>query len=112
MSDFVLSCTTCATRQPWHDEIEACFTHAPKAGYRAWGLAGPACWTPGDELPGGPLAGIAQLVEHLAHCGHQLRRGQIVLTGSPLPLWQVAAGDLIEVQCDQFGKRATARIDD
>lgn len=47
MSDFVLSCTTCATRQPWHDEIEACFTHAPKAGYRAWGLAGPACWTPG-----------------------------------------------------------------
>lgn len=47
MSHFTLSCTSCATRQPWRDEIEDCFTYAPKAGYRAWGIAGPACWTPG-----------------------------------------------------------------
>lgn len=47
MSKFILSCTTCATRQPWRDEIEECFTHAPKAGYKAWGIAGPVCWTPG-----------------------------------------------------------------
>ncbi|MBV7330665.1 sugar phosphate isomerase/epimerase [Chloroflexi bacterium TSY] len=47
MSHFILSCTTCATRQPWRDEIEECFIHAPKAGYRAWGIAGPVCWTPG-----------------------------------------------------------------
>ncbi|MEM7134823.1 MAG: sugar phosphate isomerase/epimerase [Chloroflexota bacterium] len=47
MSQFTLSCTTCATRQPWRDEIEDCFTYAPKAGYKAWGIAGPVCWTPG-----------------------------------------------------------------
>ena len=47
MSKFTLSCTTCATRQPWRDEIEECFIHAPKAGYKAWGIAGPICWTPG-----------------------------------------------------------------
>lgn len=47
MSHFTLSCTTCATRQPWRDEIEECFAHAPKAGYKAWGIAGPVCWTPG-----------------------------------------------------------------
>lgn len=47
MSHFVLSCTTCATRQPWRDEIEECFRHAPRAGYRAWGLAGPVTSNPG-----------------------------------------------------------------
>ncbi|MEM7034822.1 MAG: sugar phosphate isomerase/epimerase, partial [Chloroflexota bacterium] len=47
MSQFTLSCTTCATRQPNKDEVSECFTHAPKAGYKAWGIAGPICWTPG-----------------------------------------------------------------
>ena len=47
MSQFVLSCTTCSTRMPWKDEIVECFTHAPQAGYRAWGVAGPLFWTPG-----------------------------------------------------------------
>jgi sugar phosphate isomerase/epimerase len=47
MSQFVLSCTTCATRQPELDEISECFTHAPKAGYTAWGVAGPLFQTPG-----------------------------------------------------------------
>lgn len=47
MSQFVLSCTTCATRIPWKDEILECFTHAPAAGYKAWGVAGPLFWTPG-----------------------------------------------------------------
>jgi sugar phosphate isomerase/epimerase len=47
MSRFVLSCTTCATRIPGRDEILECFTHAPKAGYRAWGIAGPLLGTPG-----------------------------------------------------------------
>jgi sugar phosphate isomerase/epimerase len=32
---------------PWRDEILECFTHAPKAGYKAWGVAGPLFWTPG-----------------------------------------------------------------
>ncbi len=43
----LLSCTTCATRQPGLDEISECFIHAPKAGYTAWGGAGPLFWTPG-----------------------------------------------------------------
>ena len=41
MSRFLLSCTTCATRMPGNDEVEACFDIAPKIGFRAWGIAGP-----------------------------------------------------------------------
>lgn len=47
MSRFILSCTTCATRIPGRDEISECFIHAPRAGYKAWGVAGPLFWTPG-----------------------------------------------------------------
>ena len=47
MSQFILSCTTCATRMPPKDEISECFIHAPKAGYKAWGVAGPLVGTPG-----------------------------------------------------------------
>jgi sugar phosphate isomerase/epimerase len=47
MSRFILSCTTCATRIPGRDEISECFIHAPKAGYKAWGVAGPLFGTPG-----------------------------------------------------------------
>lgn len=46
MSKFLLSCTTCSTRMPFKDEILECFEHAPKAGYKAWGAAGPVFWTP------------------------------------------------------------------
>jgi sugar phosphate isomerase/epimerase len=44
MRPFALSCTTCSTRGIVRDEILACFEHAPKAGYRYWGLAGPPLW--------------------------------------------------------------------
>jgi sugar phosphate isomerase/epimerase len=47
MSKFVLSCTTCATRRGELDEISECLVHAPRAGYKAWGVAGPLFWTPG-----------------------------------------------------------------
>lgn len=47
MSDMVLSCTTCALRNPPLDEILETFRHAPVAGYSYWGLAGPITWTPG-----------------------------------------------------------------
>jgi len=46
MSNFVLSCTTCATRMPGWDEVAACLEFAPKAGFKYWGLAGPFLWTP------------------------------------------------------------------
>ena len=42
MSKFALSCTTCATRGVGNDEVLDCFKHAPRAGYRYWGMAGPA----------------------------------------------------------------------
>ena len=66
----------------------------------------------GRDLDGGPLASIVSLVEHLEKYGQKLNRGQLVLTGSPLPLWRVKVGDLIEVECKQFGKFATVRIED
>ena len=47
MSEIILSCTTCALRNPPLDEIWETFKHAPKAGYTYWGLAGPITWTPG-----------------------------------------------------------------
>ena len=47
MSEMILSCTTCALRNPPLDEILQTFKHAPKAGYTYWGLAGPITWTLG-----------------------------------------------------------------
>lgn len=47
MSPFVISGTTCVTRIPGKDEIAEFFIHAPEAGYKAWGAAGPLFWTPG-----------------------------------------------------------------
>ena len=47
MSEIILSCTTCALRNPPLDEILETLKHAPKAGYAYWGLAGPITWTPG-----------------------------------------------------------------
>jgi len=55
----------------------------------------------GRTLPAGPFASVVRLSEHLASFGLLLRRGQIVLTGSPLPLYRVADGDRIEVSCDR-----------
>lgn len=47
MSQMILSCTTCALRNPPLDEILETFKHAPRAGYSYWGLAGPITWTRG-----------------------------------------------------------------
>lgn len=51
----------------------------------------------GRALQGGPFGSVLWLAEHLSHFGRHLRRGQIVLTGSPLPLYRVAGGDHIAV---------------
>lgn len=45
MSKFILSCTTCALRGNG-DEVADTFKYAPPAGYKYWGTAGPALWTP------------------------------------------------------------------
>lgn len=42
---------------------------------------------------------LALLATHLAQAGTLLRKGQIVLTGSPLPLYRVSPGDVVEVRC-------------
>jgi sugar phosphate isomerase/epimerase len=42
-----LSCTTCALRGPYRDEIEETFRHARAAGYCHWGLGGPFTYLPG-----------------------------------------------------------------
>jgi hypothetical protein len=39
----------------------------------------------------------------------RLEKDQIVLTGSPLPLWRVTVGDRLEV-ASEFGKLVTAVI--
>ena len=51
-----------------------------------------------DAIPGGPLASLAKVAEHVASTGGALQPGQIVLTGSPLPLYPVRSGDHIIVR--------------
>jgi 2-keto-4-pentenoate hydratase len=58
----------------------------------------------GRALPEGPFGSLVRLAEHLAGVGQYLQRGQIVLTGSPLPLYRVAEGERIEVSCDRSEK--------
>jgi 2-keto-4-pentenoate hydratase len=55
----------------------------------------------GRALPEGPFGSVVRLAEHLAKFGQFLQRGQIVLTGSPLPLYPVSAGERIEVSSDR-----------
>lgn len=64
----------------------------------------------GSELPGGPYASVIRLAEHLAQFGRALRRGQLILTGSPLPLYRIAPGDEIEVVCQELGGVIRARV--
>ena len=57
----------------------------------------------GRALPEGPFGSVVRLASHLAKFGRILQRGQIVLTGSPLPLYRVTGGERIEVSCDRSG---------
>jgi 2-keto-4-pentenoate hydratase len=56
----------------------------------------------GRALPGGPMASLTWLAARLKDFGRSLRRGHIVLTGSPLPLYTVAPGDRVEVTCSRL----------
>lgn len=44
-----------------------------------------------------PMKALCLLAAHLERTGRRLRRGDLVLTGSPLPLYPAADGDHIEV---------------
>jgi 2-keto-4-pentenoate hydratase len=56
----------------------------------------------GSTLPGGPFASLLHLVDCLDGFRLHLRRGQIVLTGSPLNLYSVFPGDEIELRCQSL----------
>jgi 2-keto-4-pentenoate hydratase len=62
-----------------------------------------------DALPGGPFESLRLLEEHLAIHSQTLRPGQIVLTGSPLPLFRAKPGDRIDVHTS-FGVNVSARV--
>jgi 2-keto-4-pentenoate hydratase len=64
-----------------------------------------------DALPEGPWGSIVRLAAHLTRFGDHLRKGQIVLTGSPLPLYRVEVGDRITVSSQRFDE-VTATIRD
>ena len=47
-----------------------------------------------------PLESLPELTKRLAAFGIRSHKGDILLTGSPLPLYLVEAGELITVRCD------------
>jgi 2-keto-4-pentenoate hydratase len=53
---------------------------------------------PGDSIPGGPLASVISIVRHVISLGERLRKGQILLTGSPLCMYPIDPGDHIQVR--------------
>ena len=64
----------------------------------------------GRAIPDGPFGSLMRLAEHLERFGRTLERGQLALTGSPLPLYRVTAGDRIEVRCDKLGGSVAATV--
>ncbi len=56
------------------------------------------------EIPGGLLGSLFALAEQLARFDIRLQQGQIVLAGSPLPLWPVSPGDRIKVLSPRWGE--------
>lgn len=53
-----------------------------------------------DHLQGDPLGVVVAIADHLERRGLQLERDQLVLTGSPLPLWRLSPGDYVTVESD------------
>ncbi|MFN7925891.1 MAG: fumarylacetoacetate hydrolase family protein [Bryobacteraceae bacterium] len=57
-----------------------------------------------EAIPGGLLESVRSVAVHVASWGGTLRRGDLVLTGSPLPLYAVAPGDSIWVRTERCGE--------
>jgi len=57
----------------------------------------------GAALPDGPLGSLLFIARKLDEAGKKLRRGHIVLAGSPLPLYPTEAGDRFDVRCRRLG---------
>jgi 2-keto-4-pentenoate hydratase len=56
-----------------------------------------------SSLTAGPIAALAWLAAQLTPFGLRLCQGQIILTGSPLPLYTVAPGSKIVVEAPPLG---------
>ena len=63
----------------------------------------------GTAIPAAPLESVLNIVKHVSMFGRKVRKGQILLTGSPLPLYPVFPGDEIEVS-DPGAGRVRVRI--
>ena len=64
----------------------------------------------GSSVPGGPFCSLLKVAEHLATFGVHLKPNQIVLTGSPRPLYPARPGDHILVRCSRLASvEATVR---
>ena len=72
----------------------------PIAVFRGEELLGSAT---SSAIPGGPFASLLEVFEHVSSKGLVLRRDQIVLAGSPLPLYSVGPGDHIRVESPGSG---------
>jgi 2-keto-4-pentenoate hydratase len=75
--------TTCSGRVPAVEELDVTINDRLVGSTRE-------PWT-----MGGPAATLRWLTARLAECGLQLRRRQVVLTGSALPLFPVKPGDRV-----------------
>lgn len=56
----------------------------------------------GSAAPEVIRTSLLSVTRHLERFGTCLRKGQLVLTGSPLPLYRVQLGDQVEVRCGRF----------
>jgi 2-keto-4-pentenoate hydratase len=57
---------------------------------------------------GGPATTLRWLTTHLAEWGLQLLRGQVILTGSALPLFRVNPGSRVTVEARPLGRTSVA----
>jgi 2-keto-4-pentenoate hydratase len=58
----------------------------------------------GRALPDGPRGSVARLVQHLESYGKRICPGQVILTGSPLPLYPAECGDRFAVRCEHLAE--------
>jgi len=56
----------------------------------------------GSALPDGPLGSVARLARHLEQYRKNIHPGQLVLTGSPLPLYPARCGDKFVVRSEHL----------
>lgn len=64
----------------------------------------------GRALQNRPFGSLVRLAEHLSRFGKRLGRDQIILTGSPLPVYRVTRDERFEVICRRLGGVIAATV--